>query len=246
MTTPTIIAEDELAFEQLLLAAGLAEPLPHERTEAALLRFAAGMAALQSGAVGAAAVGSPAGAAALSPWARLVAAGKWVALGVVAGGIATFVWLRAPAAPTSSGPIERVTASPTPRQATPQPPPSEIASEPPPASPPPATASPQRGGSPGAPTRKSVLNGSDLAAEVLALDGIRTALAIGALRDAELKLASYRRNFGHGSLRSEAAVLAIEVLLAQGRTQTAQRAAALFISQHPRDPQIARVRALVE
>jgi outer membrane protein assembly factor BamD (BamD/ComL family) len=97
-----------------------------------------------------------------------------------------------------------------------------------------------------APARATAKLASDLAAEVTALDGIRTALAIGALADAEQQLLAYRRNFARGALRSEAEVLAIDVLAAQGRHQAAASAAERFILQHPRDPQAARVRAFLE
>jgi outer membrane protein assembly factor BamD (BamD/ComL family) len=85
-----------------------------------------------------------------------------------------------------------------------------------------------------------------LAAEVAALDGIRTALAIGAWSDADLQLSRYRQNFPDGALRSEAEVLALEALVAQGRKQAAAVAAERFIAQHPRDPQVARVRAFTQ
>ena len=90
------------------------------------------------------------------------------------------------------------------------------------------------------------MSGPDLAAEVTTLDGVRTALSIGALSDAERQLTGYRRRFTHGALRSEAEVLALELLVAQGRKQAAAQAADRFISEHPRDPQIARVRDLAE
>jgi hypothetical protein len=249
MSNQTLLGEDELAFEQLLLGAGLAEALPHERTEAALLRFAASAAALQSTAIGAGAVGGPAAGAVVRSWARLVEAGKWLALGAVAGGVATFVWLRQPAPPNAvpSAPVAVVARPVAPVQAalasTSQP---VKVSEPPPATTAVETIRSTRISGTGTATRGTVKPTSDLAAEVMALDGIRTALSIGALRDAELKLANYRRTFARGSLRSEAEVLALEVLVAQGRTEAANRAAERFIGQHPRDPQVARVRALVE
>jgi outer membrane protein assembly factor BamD (BamD/ComL family) len=81
---------------------------------------------------------------------------------------------------------------------------------------------------------------------VAALDGIRTALSMGAWSDAEQQLARYRKTFAEGALRTEAEVLAIETLRAQGREEAAAGAAERFIAQHPRDPQVARVRALTE
>lgn len=239
--------DDELAFEQLLLGAGIADALPHERTEAALLRFTAGVAALQGGVVDAAAVGAPVTGLATSGWARLATAGKWLALGAVAGGVATFAWLRqpTPAPGASSAPVAAAVAQ------APLAPPAAAAiplatkANLPPTAPLESARSPSVA-SLGPSRPPNVKSTPDLAAEVLALDGIRTALSIGALRDAEQKLTSYRRHFAQGALRSEAEVLALEVLVAQGRTQAAERAAERFISLHPRDPQVARVRALVE
>jgi outer membrane protein assembly factor BamD (BamD/ComL family) len=85
-----------------------------------------------------------------------------------------------------------------------------------------------------------------LAAEVAALDGIRTALSMGALADAERQLLAYRRNFAGGALLREVEVLGIELLTAQGRHEAAASAAERFILQHPRDPQVARVRAFLK
>jgi len=96
------------------------------------------------------------------------------------------------------------------------------------------------------PARRAPKSRPDLAAEVAALDVIRTAVAIGAWQEAEAELARYRRTFAKGALHGEAEVLAITSLLGQGRKQAAANAAQLFIAQHPRDPQVARVRALVE
>jgi hypothetical protein len=247
MSDQTLFGEDELAFEQLMLGAGRAEAVPQERTETALLRFAAGIAALQGGVGGAAAAAGPAAGLAARPWARLVAAGKWLALGIVAGGVATFAWLRPTTPPPGpSSPVAAVVAPAAPPALAAAPPQPAKATEPLPVSTLLETARGQRVSSAATSAQPAVKPGPDLAAEVAALDGIRTAISIGALRDADLKLASYRRKFAQGALRSEAEVLALEVLVAQGNTPAAARAAERFISQHPRDPQLARVRALVE
>ncbi|HEX2871834.1 MAG TPA: hypothetical protein VHP33_11270 [Polyangiaceae bacterium] len=249
MSRETVLGEDDFDFEQLLLGAGRTETLSPEQTEAALLRFAAGVAALQGAAVAGAAVGATAATAVARPWARLFVTTKWLALGFVAGGITTFAWLRqtapVPTAPSAASapittaatavapPVQPVAASsaePKPVGAA------SLATEP----------TPRSGRAANTAPRVTVKSAPDLAAEVMALDSIRTALSIGALRDAEQRVADYRRKFAQGSLRSEAEVLAIEVLVAQGRTQAAAAAAERFISQHPRDPQVARVRALVE
>lgn len=249
MSRETVLGEDELAFEQLLLGAGRAETVSAEQTEAALLRFAAGVAALQSGAVAGAALGTGAAGTATGPWARLFVTTKWLAIGFVAGGITTFAWLRqttTPSAPSAKGAAAAAVAAPVAPAAEPvaasSPAPNSVASAPLATEPAPRSV---RTAGPGTAPRVPVKSGPDLAAEVMALDSIRTALSIGALRDAEQRVADYRRQFAQGSLRSEAEVLALEVLVAQGRTQAAAAAAERFISQHPRDPQVARVRALV-
>lgn len=253
-------SEDELAFERLLLGAGVAEAVPAEQTEAALLRFTAGVAALQTGALGAAAMaGSTASGLSPNRWTRLLTASQWLALGAVAGGVATFAWFRLAPPPVhaSRAPVvvtEQAAAAPTAVLAERAAPSSHTAvtvaaaatsSEPAP------TTLPQTARAGRAPRATPAqpafaTSSADLAAEVAALDGVRTAISIGGLRDAELGLASYRGRFTRGSLRSEAEVLALELLVAQGRTQAAALAAKRFVEQHPRDPQVARVRALVE
>lgn len=247
MSHESVLGEDDLAFEQLLLGAGRTETLSPEQTEAALLRFAAGLAALQGAAVAGAAVGTTAAGAATGSWARLLVTTKWLALGFIAGGITTFAWLRQTTVPSAATPPVATAVTPVtppaPRSAAaaPQEPkalePRPLVTEPPPRA--------VRAAAANTTPRVTAKSGPDLAAEVMALDSIRTALSIGALRDAEQRVADYRRKFAQGSLRSEAEVLAIEVLVAQGRGQAAAAAAERFIGQHPRDPQVARVRALV-
>jgi hypothetical protein len=242
--TSQIFDEDDLAFEQRLLGAGQAEALPHERTEAALVRFAAGMAALQGGVVAGTALGGPISAVSGSAWSRFVAAGKWVTLGALAGGVATFLWVqhaapgRARSAPTAVAHAQAAETSPLPGKSPPSPP-AEVASTAP-------TRAVRAARTTVAPSARAARPASDLAAEVAALDGIRTALAIGVWSDADQQLARYRETFVDGALRTEAEVLAIEALRAQGRKQAAASAAERFVAQHPRDPQVARVRALTE
>jgi hypothetical protein len=238
------IVDDELAFERHLLGAGKAEALPHERTEAALLRFAAGMAALQTGIDGAAAVGGRSSEESGRAWSRFLATAKWVALGAIAGGVATFLWVqpavpgRAPSAPAT---VERAQDRATATLPGQSPPHQSAETSPSPSAP---SHKPARVAV--TPPARAAKPASDLAAEVAALDGIRTALAIGAWSDADQQLARYRKNFVDGALRTEAEVLTIEALRAQGREQAAARAAERFVEQHPRDPQVARVRALTE
>ena len=242
--TSQIFDEDDLAFEQRLLGAGQAEALPHERTEAALVRFAAGMAALQGGVVAGMALGGPVSAVNGSAWSRFLAAGKWVTLGALAGGVATFLWVqhaapgRARSAPAAVAHAQAAETSPLLGKSPPNPP-AEVASTAP-------TRAARAARTTVAPSARAARPASDLAAEVAALDGIRTALAIGAWSDADQQLARYRETFVDGALRTEAEVLAIEALRAQGRKQAAASAAERFVAQHPRDPQVARVRALTE
>jgi hypothetical protein len=242
--TSQIFDEDDLAFEQRLLGAGQAEALPHERTEAALVRFAAGMAALQGGVVAGTALGGPVSAVSGSAWSRFVAAAKWVTLGALAGGVATFLWVQhaapggARSAPTAVAHAQAAETSPLLDKSPPSPP-AEVASTAP-------TRATRAARTTVAPSARAARPASDLAAEVAALDGIRTALAIGAWSDADQQLARYRETFVDGALRTEAEVLAIEALRAQGRKQAAASAAERFVAQHPRDPQVARVRALTE
>jgi hypothetical protein len=240
--------DDDLAFERLLLGAGHAESLPRERTEAALVQFAAGLAALQGGAIATSALGGPAASVGVSSWSRWLATAKWVAFGAIVGGVATFAWLQRPPAPrASSAPVTAPAIdehAKTAQDASSLPQQTEAAMPSPPLLTAPEAGHARRAAS--ALPRASAKPGSDLAAEVTALDGIRTALSIGAWQDAELKLASYHRDFAHGALLREAEVLALDVLVAQGRKQAAASAAERFILQHPRDPQVARMRALIE
>jgi len=247
MSGQTYADDDDLAFEQRLLGAGLAEVLPRERTEAALLRFTASVAALQGAAVGAAVSSSAIASASAGFWSRRLLAAKWLTLGVLVGGVTTFAWVQR----TAPQPVVAPNAVALPNQAT-------TARQSMPAAPSivavvpiheparPATTEGQRKARPAAPSSTTPRPASDLAAEVAALDGIRTALAIGAWQSAEQQLTRYRRNFAHGALRSEGEVLWLETLLAQGNRPAATAAAERFIAEHPRDPQVARVRALIE
>jgi len=234
--------EDEVAFEELLLGAGLAEASPEERTEAAWLRFTAGVAALQGSVAGAAPLAGPATGKLDDAWARRIAGAKWLGLGVIAGGVATFAWLQQTTAAAVRPPVTSVAQTAAAAARAPAVDVVEPKSSPAPVEVPRA----ELASSARAVARPAPKSAPSLAAEVAALDEIRTAISIGALGDAEQRLTDYRRNFTQGALRSDAEVLALEVLVAQGRRQAAARAAERFISQHPRDPQVARVRALVE
>lgn len=242
--------DEDLLFARQLLDAGRAEPVPSARTAAAFSAFAAGMVALQGHELGAA-LGPSSGASATG-WAGRWVVGKWLALGALLGSAATMVWLEhattrsptpsamaaSPSAVGVAGPVLAVEAvgsaqsNPVATLAAEVEPRGAFAKRRPLKAP---VEMPQRAAS-----------GASLAAEVAALDGISTALAIGAWRDAELQLARYRREFAQGALRNEAEVLAITSLAAQGRKQAAAAAARSFLANHPRDPQAANVRAFVE
>jgi hypothetical protein len=239
MTARDAASEEELAFEQRLLAVGRSEPLPSDRTEAALLRFSASVAAFQSGLSGAAAstnarpVGAPSGIAA-----------QWLALGVVLGGALTFAWLTrtAPARPSDNEGVSTPALSAPFTSAIVSSPPADLAPPPVPQAKALGPTSPPRFAP--APSRRTKQVGSSLTAEVAALDAIQASIAIGAWEDADLRLSRYRRDFAGGALRGEAEVLAITSLLGQGRQQAAASAAERFIAQRPRDPQVERVRRL--
>lgn len=236
--------QEDLAFERSLLGAGQAEALPHERTEAALLRFAAGMAALQAGAVAGTALGPAVSTVSSGAWSRFFATAKWVAVGAIAGGVATFFWVRHAAPISARNPPIAVAQAATAPEAS-----QRVGESSPTSAAPTATAKTptlRAARTPVAPSARTNKPAADLAAEVAALDGIRTALSIGAWSDAERQLALYRQTFVDGALRTEAEVLAVETLRAQGRKQAAATAAERFIAQHPRDPQVARVRALAQ
>lgn len=247
MTSQTFDENDQ-TFEQRLLGAGRAEALPHERTEAALLRFAAGLAAVQGGVVGGTALAPPISAVSGGTWSRFLSTAKWVAVGAIAGGVATFLWVQHAAprsrssAPATPAVLERAAAA----AATAQPPAAAPTPQPAVLAPPAATQTPRAARATAAPSARHPKTNADLAAEVAALDGVRTALAIGAWSDAEQQINRYHKNFPAGALRTEAEVLAIETLRAQGRDEAAAGAAQRFIARHPRDPQVARVRALTE
>jgi hypothetical protein len=243
--------DEDLVFARQLLDAGRAEPVPSARTAPAFSAFAASMAALQGHELGAGL--APSTGASSAGWGGQWIVGKWVVLGALLGSAATVVWLEQRVTSNSSAPSV-VTASPSAvRVAAPQASVDAVGS---------AQSSPVvplvGEGEPRSATAKrgpvkapAVLQQSEapesrLAAEVAALDGIRTALAIGAWRDVELQLARYRREFARGALRNDAEVLAITALATQGRKQAAAAAARAFLANHPRDAQAASVRALVE
>ncbi len=257
--------EDDLSFERQLLAAGRAEALPPDQTAAALLRFTTGLAAVTTGVNGNGAGAEPTPGMPATSSAHLAANAKWLALGALGGSLTTFAWLqhdaqnratRAPAAPASASPASLTPpASPASRTPAPAALSATVVG---------STVEPRRAAVPVEPkttlrpgavhvARTSTTSASavapstlDLAAEVAALDGVRTAMSIGAWQHAERQLADYRRNFPRGAMRREAEVLSLDVLVAQGQKAAAASAAQRFIAEHPRDPQVPRMRAFLE
>jgi len=233
MNHETLATEDELAFEQSLLNAGRAEPLPSDKTDAALLRFGASLATLSGASLtGVAAAGQG------SAWSRVLLKSKWLAASFVAGGLTTLALVRGapqpkPLTTVLATPVSKLDVSLPHLQSTQSAAPAAVAERVP--------------STPLAPrAREHVAKRSlTLADEVTALDGIRTALSMGAWTHAEQQLARYQQDFAQGALGKEAQVLRIELLEAQGRSGAARDAAVRFVAQYPRDPQIARVQALI-
>jgi hypothetical protein len=85
----------------------------------------------------------------------------------------------------------------------------------------------------------------DLAAEVRALERVRTAIAERRIAGAREALASYERAFPKKILEKEARVLEIEMLLAEGRRDEAELLATRFLASSADSPYAARVRSLL-
>ncbi len=85
----------------------------------------------------------------------------------------------------------------------------------------------------------------DLAAEVRALERVRTAIAEHRIADARAGLATYDATFPKKLLADEARVLHIELLLADGRTAEGEALARTFLATSADSPYAARVRSLV-
>jgi hypothetical protein len=85
----------------------------------------------------------------------------------------------------------------------------------------------------------------DLHAELVALQGVRSAIGAGQPRDALTRLDAYDARFRTGKLREEASVLRIEALAAAGEHRAAQSAADRLLGESPNTVYAARVRAAV-
>jgi hypothetical protein len=237
------------AFERELLAAGRAAPLESEHTEAAWARFAAGLGTVASAAAvsqlpSAVTAGQVvSGVTAPARWLERFAAAKWLLIGGLVGSALTMAWMEQrsnaealPSARTQSAPT--VAAAPAaPSEMGPAPSSATVA----PATPPSVGVVPSNVKRAAAAT---VSSSASLAAEVSALDAARTAIGIGAWRDAHSLLRRYHAQFPKGALSVDAEVLAIEALAGEGRTADAQRAAERFLTRRPNDPQASRVRWL--
>jgi hypothetical protein len=85
-----------------------------------------------------------------------------------------------------------------------------------------------------------------LAAELAALDAVRTKLGVGEPRAALLLLDAYSREFSRPRLALEAEVLRIDALDRAGQTEAAKRRAAAFVQNHPKGVLTGRVRRYLE
>jgi hypothetical protein len=84
-----------------------------------------------------------------------------------------------------------------------------------------------------APARAPAGHDSDLAAERALLEVARTALARGAHPDALASLNRHASQFPHGQLAEEREALAVQALVAAGRTDEAHRRAERFRQRYP-------------
>ncbi|HXK19483.1 MAG TPA: hypothetical protein VNG33_16855 [Polyangiaceae bacterium] len=238
-----------------LLRAGQTETSPDQFAERLLASVAAAAAvgsvttaaagSLSTGAkVGGAVSGAAAGSGA-APGLALVAA-KWVAVGVLGGGIlAASADLalspkRAPArAPTeASGAVVRPATSPANDVAQHAPAPAEPAASP--ASP---GSMPTVQPGAGAVAAASATRSGQLGREVELIDRVRRALASGNSSLALSELDAYARVASTGVLDREARVLRIQALRDAGDVAGARKLTAQYLADFPNDAHAARLRA---
>jgi outer membrane protein assembly factor BamD (BamD/ComL family) len=81
---------------------------------------------------------------------------------------------------------------------------------------------------------------------VALLDEARTALAHGDASGALAFLGRHDREYPRGFLGSEAEVLRIQALFAQGQKEQARRRAEALLAREPNGPQAKRVRSLLD
>jgi hypothetical protein len=95
------------------------------------------------------------------------------------------------------------------------------------------------------PLRKGVRTGTDLRAELEALDTVRSALRRGdSLRTLSL-LDAYFQKFSQGRLRLEAEILRIDALARSGQTEAARSYSKEFLRRHPESVHAARLQSIV-
>jgi hypothetical protein len=174
---------------------------------------------------------------------------KWLAATALLAGVAipTVRYLAGHAAPASSS-VSALTANSAPASAAL--PPSATAparaNESLPNASDPAAAEPAVNGASGAARVESKPPpASALAAELSALDTVRSALAAGNPAAALSGLDAYAHNFPHGKLSLEAEVLRIDALAKSGQAAAAQKRAQAFMKRHPDSMLASRVRAYV-
>ena len=193
-------------------------------------------------ATGAASLGSAKG---LASSAFLVAA-KWLAVGAVAGVVATSTVYRVARAPLPSAPpkVEQVVAppvKPAPRSAqrATQAPAQEVSE-----APTPVVSAPVVIAEPVASARPVVVE-APLAAEVLALDSARQALAAGNAARALQSLNAYEADFSKPRMLPEALYLRLEALTLQGDKLGTEAVARRLLRAYPGGPHAARARAIL-
>jgi len=88
-------------------------------------------------------------------------------------------------------------------------------------------------------------SGDTVAGEVAALDQARSALSAGNPGGALARLDAYERSFPRGALSPEATVLRVRALVQLGRPREAHAVVDAFVRAHPGSAQAARLHALV-
>ena len=230
------------ALRRTLIAVGVAGAVTSAAASASTIGTAAGSGT--TGVAGPAVLGSAKAAA--SSTALVVV--KWLALGAIAGTIASSVGFGVSAALTPAPLVEsaapRIQDTPVVSQS-----PSHIAPAvkelpeipaPPAIAPPPAQIAPEPAVS--APKAEP---GAPLAAEVAALDSARQTLRAGdAARTLDL-LGGYERRFPEGRMLPEALYLRLEAFTLQGDQSSAEAVARRILLVYPSSPHAARARAVL-
>jgi hypothetical protein len=229
MTEPRRLREQtDSGLERALLEAGSAyrsSPAMRARTLAAL--GVAGTVVLSTSAAG----GAFSSLLAKLGWTKLAISAAFVAGALPAG---YYVWHHYHASPPTP-PAEAVVAAPAEERPSVQPAAPaqpEVAISESPAEAPPASAA-----RPAKPDTKVAL-----AAELGALDAVRSALAHGDPGGALSLLDSYAKAYPHGRLELEAEVLRIDALARAGQTDLAKKRAEAFLKRYPKSVLASRVR----